>query len=81
MWASRSVGPRVWVETFNKPDFERMRELKSSDKWYLYEGEMNIQHRTGLLQSGRMSALQSLLEEGIIKMATYFGQAEREMEK
>lgn len=28
MWAHQSP-PRVWVDTFNKPDFERMRELKA----------------------------------------------------
>ena len=35
--------PRVWAETLNKPDFERIKELKALiNGIFMKEGEVNI---------------------------------------
>ena len=40
--------PRVWAETFHKPDFVRIKELKALiNGIFMKEGEMNISGLAG----------------------------------
>lgn len=46
--------PRVWAETLNKPDFERIKELKALiNGIFMKEGEVNIWGRAGLSWDGK----------------------------